>query len=256
MNSRELWIAYLTIFRKEVRRFIRIWPQTILPPAVTTGLYFVIFGALIGRRIGTMGGFNYMEFVAPGLIMMTIITNSYSNVASSFFSAKFQNSVEELLVSPTPNWIILAGWVSGGVARGLCVAAVVTVLTLIFTDLSVTHIGLTCLVILNTAILFATAGFINAVYARTFDDISIIPTFVLTPLTYLGGIFYSITLLPDFWQGASMANPIFYMVNAFRYGVLGESDVSPMIAIVMTFVLTGILVWAALRLLNSSRMRA
>lgn len=256
MSIQANWVAYKTIVRKEVRRFIRIWPQTILPPAVTTGLYFLIFGALIGRRIGDMGGFSYMEFVAPGLIMMTIITNSYSNVASSFFSAKFQNSVEELLVSPMPNWVILAGWVTGGVARGLCVAAVVTVLTLFFTDINVQHIGLTVVVILSTAILFATAGFINAVYARTFDDVSIIPTFVLTPLTYLGGIFYSITLLSDFWQSVSHANPIFYMVNAFRYGVLGESDVSPYIALSITAGATLILVFAALKMLNGSRMRS
>ncbi|NVK11429.1 MAG: ABC transporter permease [Gammaproteobacteria bacterium] len=256
MSIQANWVAYKTIVRKEVRRFIRIWPQTILPPAVTTGLYFLIFGALIGRRIGDMGGFSYMEFVAPGLIMMTIITNSYSNVASSFFSAKFQNSVEELLVSPMPNWVILAGWVTGGVARGLCVAAVVTVLTLFFTDIHVQHVGLTVIVILSTAILFATAGFINAVYARTFDDVSIIPTFVLTPLTYLGGIFYSITLLSEFWQSVSHANPIFYMVNAFRFGVLGESDVSPYIALSITAGATLVLILAALKMLNGSRMRS
>ncbi len=256
MSIAELWTAYITIVIKEVRRFIRIWPQTILPPAVTTGLYFVIFGTLIGRRIGEMGGFSYMEFVAPGLIMMTIITNSYSNVASSFYSAKFQNSIEELLVAPVPNWVILAGWVTGGVARGLCVAAVVTVLTLFFTELRIQNLGTTLLVIISTAILFATAGFINAVYAKSFDDISIIPTFVLTPLTYLGGIFYSIKMLPEFWQDASMVNPIFYVVNAFRYGVLGQSDVSPVFAIVITVITSVALVGMALRMLNGSRMRA
>jgi len=256
MTVNQMWVAYSTIVIKEVRRFLRIWPQTILPPAVTTGLYFLIFGALIGQRIGPMAGINYLEFVAPGLIMMTIITNSYANVSSSFYSNKFNYSIEELLVSPTPNWIILAGWVSGGIARGLCVAAVVTVLTLIFTDLSIAHLGLTLLMILSTAILFATAGFINGVYAKSFDDVSIVPTFVLTPLTYLGGVFYSISLLPDFWQDVSKLNPVFYVVNAFRYGVLGQSDVSPYIAVFITLGVSAALVFVALRLLDGKRMRS
>lgn len=256
MNAAQLWIAYWTIVKKEIRRFMRIWIQTIIPPAITTGLYFLIFGALIGSRIGPMGGYSYMEFVAPGLIMMTVITNSYSNVASSFFSMKFQNSVDELLVSPLPNWVILAGWVTGGAARGLCVAALVTVLTLFFTDLTVQNWGVTIAVIAATSILFATAGFINAVYAKSFDDISIIPTFVLTPMTYLGGIFYSIDMLSDFWQGVSKLNPILYMINAFRYGVLGSSDIRPEVAFIMIAVLTVVLIFIALKMLNGSRMRA
>lgn len=220
------WIAFVTILRKEVRRFTRIWVQTLLPPAITMALYFVIFGALIGSRIGTMGGFSYMEFVVPGLIMMSVLTNSYSNVVSSFYGAKFQSSIEEVLVSPTPNYIILLGYVLGGVARGLIVGTIVTLLSLFFTELKVHSVGVTVAIVFLTAMVFALAGFINAVYANSFDDISIVPTFVLTPLTYLGGVFYSITLLSEFWQSVSMLNPVLYMVNVFRYGMLGVSDVN------------------------------
>ncbi|AOS97559.1 Inner membrane transport permease YadH [Microbulbifer aggregans] len=221
-----LWTAFTTIFRREVRRFTRIWPQTLVPPVITMSLYFVIFGSLIGRRIGEMGGFSYMEFVVPGLIMMAVITNSYSNVASSFYSAKFQRNVEELLVAPIPNWVIMAGYVLGGVARGLIVGFVVTIIALLFTSLEVQHLGLTIAIVFMAAVLFSLAGFINAIFANSFDDISIIPTFVLTPLTYLGGVFYSIELLSPFWQGLSKLNPVLYMVNAFRYGVLGVSDIN------------------------------
>lgn len=220
------WIAFVTILRKEVRRFTRIWVQTLLPPAITMALYFVIFGALIGSRIGTMGGFSYMEFVVPGLIMMSVLTNSYSNVVSSFYGAKFQSSIEEVLVSPTPNYIILLGYVLGGVTRGLIVGTIVTLLSLFFTELKVHSVGVTVAIVFLTAMVFALAGFINAVYANSFDDISIVPTFVLTPLTYLGGVFYSITLLSEFWQSVSMLNPVLYMVNVFRYGMLGVSDVN------------------------------
>lgn len=225
MNNHELWIAFQTIVIKEIRRFMRIWVQTLLPPMITMALYFVIFGKLIGSRIGSMGGFDYIQFVVPGLIMMSVITNSYSNVVSSFFGSKFQHSIEELLVSPVPNWIILTGYITGGVARGLCTGLIVTLLSLFFTHLHLEHIGITLLVVLLTSTLFSLAGFINAVHAKSFDDISIIPTFVLTPLTYLGGVFYSIHLLPPLWQYISQANPILYMVNAFRFGILGISDV-------------------------------
>ncbi len=225
MGFRAIWVAYITLVTKEVRRFMRIWPQTLLPPAITMALYFVIFGNLIGSRIGEMGGYRYMEFIVPGLIMMSVITNSYSNVASSFFSTKFQHSVEELLVSPVPNWTILLGYVTGGVARGLAVGLIVTLLALFFSDLRVQHLLLTIAMVVLTAILFSLGGFLNALFARTFDDVSIVPTFVLTPLTYLGGVFYSIALLPELWQKLSMANPILYMVNAFRYGILGVSDI-------------------------------
>jgi len=189
-------------------------------------LYFIIFGNLIGSRIGQMGGFDYMQFIVPGLIMMSVITNSYGNVVSSFYSTKYQGSLEEMLVSPTPNWVILAGYVTGGVARGLAVGAIVTSLSMFFTQLEIYNFGIIVLVVLMTSILFSLGGFINAVFANSFDDISIIPTFVLTPLTYLGGVFYSIDLLPDFWASASQLNPILYMVNAFRYGILGVSDIA------------------------------
>ncbi len=225
MSPREIFTAFLTILIKEVRRFTRIWAQTLLPPAITVVLYFVIFGKLIGSRIGDMGGFTYIQFVVPGLIMMSVINNSYANVVSSFFGAKFQHHIEELLVSPTPNWVILLGFTAGGVARGLCVGLIVTLLSLFFTRLHVQDIGLTVLVVLLTSVLFSLAGLINAVFANNFDDISIIPTFVLTPLTYLGGVFYSMDLLPPFWRELAHLNPILYMVNAFRYGLLGISDI-------------------------------
>jgi ABC-2 type transport system permease protein len=226
MNLKSQWVAFETIVVKEIRRFMRIWVQTLLPPAITMALYFIIFGNLIGSRIGEMGGYKYIQFVVPGLIMMSVITNAYSNVVSSFYGAKFQRHVEEMLVSPIPNHVILLGFVIGGVARGLAVGLIVTLLSLFFTHLQVHHVGVTVLVVLLTAILFSLAGFINAVFANTFDDISIIPTFVLTPLIYLGGVFYSTSMLPEFWAMVSKANPILYMVNAFRYGLLGVSDVS------------------------------
>lgn len=226
MSPSALWTAFWTIVVREVRRFMRIWPQTMLPPAVTMTLYFVIFGNLIGSRIGQMDGFDYMEFIVPGLIMMAVITNSYTNVVSSFFSMKFQRSIEELLVSPVPNWTILIGYVCGGMTRGILIGIIVTLLSLAFTTLNVHNVGIVVVTVLLTSMLFALGGFVNAMLATKFDDISIVPTFVLTPLTYLGGVFYSIDMLPEFWQGVSMANPILYMVNAFRYGILGVSDVS------------------------------
>ncbi|WP_422450285.1 MULTISPECIES: ABC transporter permease [unclassified Endozoicomonas] len=217
------WVAFVTIFAKEVRRFMRIWPQTLLPPAISMVLYFVIFGAVIGSRIGTMSGFSYMTYVLPGLIMMSVITNSFSNVASSFFSNKFQRSIEEVLISPVPNWIILAGYVLGGVARGVITGAIVMGLGLFFVELDIHDVFATLLAVVMTATLFALGGFINGIFARKFDDVSIIPTFVLTPMTYLGGVFYSIEILPEFWQKVSMLNPILYQVNTFRYGLLGEA---------------------------------
>ena len=246
-------IALQTIVRREVRRFVRIWPQTLLPPAITMVLYFVIFGNLIGSRVGDMGGFSYMEYIVPGLIMMSVITNSYANVVSSFFSAKFQRSIEELLVSPMSPHVIVIGYVTGGVLRGLAVALIVTVLSLFFTKLQVHHIGVTLLVIVLTATLFAMGGFINAVFARNFDDISIVPNFVLTPLTYLGGVFYSISLLSPFWQTLSLANPILHMVNAFRYGILGVSDISIGVAIGLMSVACIILYGVCYKLLVSGR---
>lgn len=218
-------VAFTTLVHKETQRYLRIWVQTLVPPAITMTLYFVIFGSLIGPRVGPMEGYSYIEFIAPGIIMLAVITNSYNNVVSSFFGAKFQRHIEELLVSPTPNFVILLGYVSGGVGRGLFTGAIVTVVALFFTRLPVENPFITVSVVILTSILFSIAGFINAVFARKFDDIAVIPTFVLTPLTYLGGVFYSISLLPDFWQTVSLANPILYMVSAFRYGILGASDV-------------------------------
>ena len=243
-------IAFETIVIKEVRRFTRIWVQTLVPPAITIALYFVVFGNLVGRRIGDMGGFNYMEFIVPGLIMMAVIQNSYSNVVSSFFSHKFQRSVEELLVSPVPNSVILAGFVVGGMVRGLLVGGVVSLMALAFVDLKVEHPLIIISVILLTSLVFSLAGFINALFANSFDDISIIPTFVLTPLIYLGGVFYSSALLPGFWQGVSAMNPIFYMVNTFRYGFLGVSDVPVTVAFLILISFAVVLYSACLWLLN------
>lgn len=198
MTLFEQYIALLTIVRKEIRRYLRIWSQTLLPSAITMSLYYVIFGSLIGSRIGEMGGYSYMEFVVPGLIMMAIVTNSYANVASSFFGAKFNHSVEELLVSPVPSYVILWGYIIGGVTRGVLVAIIVTAVSLFFTKLSINNATIVVAVVVLTSVLFALFGFINGVFANTFDDISIVPTFVLTPLIYLGGVFYSLDLLPDF----------------------------------------------------------
>lgn len=250
MNQMQTLIAFLTIFRREVRRFMRIWAQTLLPPAITMTLYFAIFGKLIGSRIGEMGGFSYMQYIVPGLIMMSIITNAYANVSGSFYSAKFQHSVQELLVSPTPNWVILLGYVAGGVGRGLLVGLIVTVLSLLFANLQLENLLVTVLVVFLTSVLFSLGGFINGVYAKTFDDVSIIPTFVLAPLTYLGGVFYSIELLPSFWQTVSLLNPVLYMVNAFRYGVIGVSDVDVIFSLLMIIGFTVLLFFYALRLLN------
>ncbi|WP_345843787.1 ABC transporter permease [Shewanella algae] len=219
-------VAFKSILIKEITRFTRIWVQTLVPPAITMTLYFLIFGNLVGSRIGEMGGVSYMEFIAPGLIMMSVITNSYSNVASSFFSAKFQRNLEELIVAPVPHYVMIAGYVGGGVARGLLVGLIVTLVAMFFVDLSVQHLGLVIVTVFLTSVLFALGGLINAVFAKSFDDISIIPTFVLTPLTYLGGVFYSLSLLPDFWRGVSALNPVVYMINVFRYGFLGFADMS------------------------------
>jgi ABC-2 type transport system permease protein len=226
MNASLDWVGFKTIVRKEVTRILRIWGQTIVPPAITMTLYFIIFGELIGRRIGEMGGFSYMQYIVPGLVIMSVITNSYGNMVSSFFGAKFGKHIEELLISPLPNWVILLGYVCGAVLRGLMVGAVVMVVSLFFTPIEIQHPLVLLSVLLLTAVVFALAGMVNAIFAQKFDDIAIIPTFVLAPLTYLGGVFYSISLLPEFWQRVSVFNPILYMVNGFRYGMLGVSDVS------------------------------
>ena len=225
MNSVAM-TALLTLGRKEVVRIIRIWSQTILPPAITMTLYFVIFGNLIGKRIGQMDGFDYMSFIVPGLVMMSVITNSYGNIVSSFFGAKFSKHIEEMLVSPMPNWVILFGHVLGALARGIMVGGIVTIISLFFTEIHIHNIWIVLSTVILTSIVFALAGFVNACLATKFDDIAIIPAFVLTPLTYLGGVFYSISLLPEVWQTISKFNPVLYMVNAFRYGFLGFSDIA------------------------------
>ncbi|WP_392565755.1 ABC transporter permease [Utexia brackfieldae] len=240
------WTALCSIWRKEITRFLRIWVQTLVPPVITMSLYFVIFGNLIGHRIGDMHGVSYIQFIVPGLIMMAVITNAYTNVCSSFFSAKFQRNIEELLVAPVPTHIIIAGYVGGGVARGVLIGIIVTLVSLLFVSFEVHSWLVVVFTLLMTAILFSLAGLLNAVYAKTFDDISIIPTFVLTPLTYLGGVFYSLSLLPTVWQWISKFNPIVYMINGFRFGFLGMSDVSlPMtFSILSLFVLVlYVVVW-------------
>jgi len=236
-------IALRTILVKEIRRFTRIWPQTLLPPAITTSLYFLIFGKLIGDRIGLINGVSYMDYIVPGIILMAVISHSYANVVSSFYSTKFQRHIEELLVAPVPNWVILAGYVGGGVARGLLVGCVVAGISTLFADIHVQNWPVAVSVFVLTAVLFALAGFINAVFADSFDDISIIPNFVLTPLSYLGGVFYSVSMLSPAWRTVSLGNPILYMVNAFRYGLIGVSDVMIEKAFLITagFIITLIL---------------
>ena len=243
------WIAYLTIARKEILRFCRIWVQTIIPPVVMVALYFVIFGNLIGQRIGEMDGMKYIDFIMPGLAMMSIITNSYTNVVSSFYGAKYSRYIEEIQIAPVPNIIILLGFVSGGMVRGISVGIAVTLVSLLFTEFTIYNPIVVLLVALLTSCLFALAGLINAIFANSFDDISIIPTFVLTPLTYLGGIFYSIKLLPEFWQTVSLGNPILYMVNSFRYGFRGISDIDLFTAILVILFFIALLFTVSLILL-------
>jgi ABC-2 type transport system permease protein len=233
-------VGFNTIIIREFGRIVRIWGQTIVPPAITAGLYFIIFGSLIGQRIGDMGGYSYIQYIAPGLIMMSVITNSYGNVVSSFFGAKFGKHIEELLVAPLPHWLIVAGYVAGGVMRGLVVGAVVTTVTLIFTRLHIHNVLVVFSAVLLSSMVFSLAGMINAIFAKNFDQISFIPTFVLTPLTYLGGVFYTIKLLPDWAQHISHANPILYMVNAFRFGFLGVSDVN--VGLAYTIMLAAVVV--------------
>lgn len=249
-------IALKTILFREIHRFVRIWPQTVLPPAITTALYFLIFGTLIGSRVGPMHGITYMNYLVPGVILMSVVTNAYGNVVASFYSTKFQRNIEELLISPVPSWAILAGYVGGGVARGIAVGVVVGGIGALFGELPVQHPWIVAGMFLLTAALFSLAGFVNAVYANSFDDISIIPNFVLTPLVYLGGVFYSVEMLPEFWRQVSLANPILYMVNAFRYGFIGVSDVDVRLA----FLIVGgsilvLLLWALVLLRRGTGLK-
>jgi ABC-2 type transport system permease protein len=242
--------ALYTIVRREIMRILRIWGQTLVPPVITMTLYFLIFGSLIGRRIGDMGGFSYMDFIVPGLVMMSVIQNAYGNISSSFFGAKFGRHIEELLVAPLPPWVILLGYVMGGVLRGLLVGAIVLGVAMFFTTVRIPHPLITLSTVLLAAVVFSLAGFVNAVYAKKFDDIAIVPTFVLTPLTYLGGVFYSVSLLPDWAERLSYANPILYMVNAFRYGLLGSSDMNLGLAFGVMLTLCLVLAVAGLELLR------
>ncbi len=245
------WTAFRTLLIKEILRFARIWVQTILPPAITMALYFIIFGKLIGSQIGDIEGFRYIDFIVPGLILMSVISNSYANTVSSFYFSRWNKHIDELLIAPIPNWLILAGYVAGGVARGVIVGVVVTIVASFFSDLSIHSYGITFLVFVLTSVLFSLAGFINGVFANSFDDISIIPTFVLTPLTYLGGVFYSMSLLPEFWQTVSMVNPILYMVDAFRLGFLGVGEFSLFRGVATLLCIVFLLFFIALSLLRA-----
>lgn len=250
------WVAWQTIAVKEVRRFMRIWTQTLLPPAITMTLYFVIFGQLIGQRIGQMDGFDYMAFIVPGLIMMSVITSAYSNVSSSFFSNKFQHSVEEFMVAPVHPLTVLLGYIAGGVVRGVAVGLIVTLVSLYFTDLRIHNLAIVVLVTVLAATVFALGGFVNGLLANKFDDVAIVPTFVIQPLTYLGGVFYSIHLLPEFWQQLSLANPILYIVNTFRYGILGISDINIYYGLGMLVVFIALLTaWSLWLLKHGTGMR-
>jgi ABC-2 type transport system permease protein len=244
------WIGFKTIVIREYGRIIRIWGQTIVPSAVTATLYFVIFGSLIGRRVGAMGGYDYMQYIAPGLIMMAVIQNSYANVVSSFFGAKFQKFLEEMLVSPLPSWVIVSGYVAGGVVRGLLVGCGVTIVSLLFTHLQVHHFLVIVAAVLLTSITFSLGGFLNALYAKNFDQVNWIPTFILTPLTYFGGVFYSISLLPNWAQKLSYVNPILHMVNAFRFGFLGTSDIDIRVAFSLMIIAAVALFSTAVLLMN------
>ncbi|MCB1865270.1 MAG: ABC transporter permease [Chromatiales bacterium] len=253
MTAAEQLVAFQTIVEREILRFARIWIQTVLPPMITTALYFIIFGQLIGSQIGDIDGFRYMDFLVPGVILMTVIQNSYANVVSSVYGARFQRHIEEMAIAPVPGYVILGGFVAGGLARGLTVGIAVLLVSLIFSPLGMAHPLVTIAIVVLTSVLFSLAGFINGMFARNFDDISIIPTFVLTPLTYLGGVFYSVSMLPPFWQDVSLANPILYMVNAFRFGLIGTSDID----LGHSFLITGLFVAAlgaySLHLLRTGR---
>lgn len=253
MNTKKQLIAFHTLFAKEIKRILRIWPQTLLPPVITMTLYFVIFGQMIGSRVGDMGGVSYMQFIVPGLIMMSVITNSYSNVVSSFFSTKFHGSIDELLVSPISKHAILLGYVSGGIFRGLAIACIVSIVALFFTKLTIANFAVMLITIIGTSLLFSLGGFINAVFAKSFDDISIVPSFILTPLTYLGGVFYSLENLSPFWQKLSLLNPIVYMVNAFRYGILGYSDVNVGYSLLAILIFCGVFYGIAYKILKDGK---
>ena len=246
---RYLAIVLYTLLRREILRFMRIWIQTLLPPAVTTLLYCVIFGELVGRQLSGIGAHSYMEYIIPGLILMAVITNSYSNVVTSFYSTRFHKNIEEMLISPMPAYILMIGFVAGGMARGLVVGIVVWAVSLVFATLPFPNIGLTIVVLLLTSAVFSIAGMINGIYAKSFDGISIIPTFILMPLTYLGGIFYSVEILPEFWRNITLFNPIFYMIDVFRHASMGSGDVDLFRSLLILFICLIVLAVACLQLL-------
>ncbi len=250
MHCRQSWIALYTLLRRETVRILRIWPQTLMPQLITMVLYFIIFGDVMGRKIGEMNGIPYIEYIAPGLIMMSIISSSYMNTVSTFFFAKFQRNIEEMLVSPMSNLVIILGFVGGGVVRGLLVGFLVMLVSLFFAEFKIYSYTLTISIAILTAFLFSLAGLVNGIFAKKFDDLSIVPMFFLTPLSYLGGVFYSVTLLSPFWQKVSHFNPILYMVNGFRYGIVGHADVLVEEAILFIFVLDILLLMFCLWLMR------
>jgi len=250
MKPKEKYISFRAILDKEITRILRIWPQTLLPSAITMTLYFIVFGTFIGSQVRDIGGFSYMEFIVPGIVMMAIITNSFTNVVTSFFSTKFMRNVDEILISPTPNWVTLSGYCAGGIFRGLLVGIIVLIISLFFTSLKIHSILIVIIFTLLTTIVFSLGGFLNAIFAKKFDQVQIFPTFVLTPLTYLGGVFYSINVLPELFRNVSLLNPILYMVNGFRYGFLGISDINIWIGFWMLMLLTIILIFVNLYLMN------
>jgi len=250
MISSTNWIGYLTILRKETVRIFRIWPQTFLPSVVTQSLYLIIFGGLIGARLGSIDGTSYVAFLVPGLVMMSAITNAFSNTAGSFFGAKFQRCIEEILVSPMKPWVILAGYVSGGVVRGVFVGMAVLLVSAFFTSIQVAHVFIFLFFLLMTCLIFSLLGFLNGMFARKFDDVSIVPTFLLTPLTYLGGVFYSLEFLPTFWRNVSYANPIVYMIDGFRYGFSGTFTTPVFMSALILLLVAGGLILFGLKLLK------
>lgn len=256
MITMKIWIAYKALVRKEIVRCLRIWQQTLLPPAITMTLYFLIFGRLIGSQLHDIAGFTYMQYIVPGLVMMSVIINSYTNAVSSFFSAKFQRSIEEILVSPTPNFIILMGYVTGTLVRAFMTAVIVMGVSLFFTHTGVAHLGAMLFVIFLSAVFFGSAGIVNAVFAKTFDDISWVSTFLLTPLTYLGGVFFSIDMLAGFWKKIAYLDPILYLVDLFRYGVLGLESIHIGLALIIFCAMTVLMTTYAWYLLgHSHRLR-
>lgn len=238
MNAKRIWIAYCTVVRKDVVRIVRLWQQTFLPSVITTALYFLVFGTFIGSQLPPIHGLSYIQFIVPGLVMMQVIMNAYSNTSTALFMAKFQNNLQEMLVSPMPEWVIVAGYVTAGIVRGFIIGVLVLLTALFFMHLTIYNIAVVLAAFILTCVLFSLGGFLNAMFANTFDSISIVPTFILTPLTFLGGVFYSISRFPPFWQKISLINPILYMVNLFRYGFLGVSDVSLTLALSILIGLT------------------